>query len=394
MIYFCETNKTKGEHAFINSQLVQLIAKACPSHNIHCYASLSHWKELSEVLSENTNYYFSPITVLEPQEKQKIRWIIKILLECFATIGLIRKATKKKVSLIFFSSMSPLTNVFVHIWLKWFISKDVKVIITLHGELQLIKERPGRKLIDKIYKLALDKALRMRLANRKFLVLNELIKNELVGGTQIEPVAVLSIPHPYHKKHIKFPNRPTDKIVFGHLGTAKLAKNSHLFFALAKQYANSVSAGKAAFVINGQVLPEILPFQNNYVEYQRQSVFVETKKYEEQCSAMHYAIFMYTDDQYSLVSSGAIMDAIAFGLPIICLKNKYFEYLFGLCKVKPGILCEHYEEIVDNVQRLIRKNDDEYDRYLLGMNELQTYFSIEKIQRKFDDQVQLLRIKP
>src|SRR5690554_1349519 len=108
MIFFCETNRTNGEHAFINGKLLLLIAKAFPDHTMQCYASSSHWKVLSDIIGDDCGCSFSAITVVEPKAKQKIRWIFKIFLECFTAIGLLKKAIKCHASLVFFSSMSPL----------------------------------------------------------------------------------------------------------------------------------------------------------------------------------------------------------------------------------------------------------------------------------------------
>ena len=389
MMYFCEINKTHDEHLTINGKLFQLLRGLYPTHVIHCYMSLSHWNQLDGVIEGDSNVRFFETRVIEPMQGDKIRWIRKIVLECLTILKIVRKAAKQGVGLIFFSSMSPFANYFIQVLLKYFVTKDVKVIVTLHGELQLLKST-NQKMVDKLYAACLRKALRVNLSNRRFLVLNELIKGNLVKNGIAEHSAILEIPHPYGKRYeipLKRDANRQGKTVLGHIGTAKLVKNSHLFFDLADKNAKNVKSGCAVFLISGQVFGEMRPFQNAYVEFGQTSSFVEAAAYVERCLMMDYAIFMYTDDQYGMISSGAIMDAIAFGIPIIGFKNTYLTYLFNLCHAKPGVLCEGYEDMADCVRRLIESDDGCYPHYLAGMKELQTYFSFERIQRQFNVQV-------
>ncbi len=389
MIYFCEINKTHDEHITINGRLLQLLVAAFPAHEICCYMSPSHWNQLPGAITKDANIRFLKTAVVDTRKVNKIKWIIKICWECLTIVKIIRKATKQGARLVFFSSISPFANYFTHLLLTYFVSIDIKMIITLHGELQLLKSY-HLKTVDKVYAGCIRKALRMKLANRKFLVLSELIKRSLDADGVADPLSIFEIPHPYDERYIMQQERNRSDFnhtCFGHIGTAKLAKNSHLFFDLAARNASSVTSGQVVFLISGQVFHEMVPFQNRYVEFQQSSSFVETTNYVEQCLMMDYAVFMYTDSQYGMVSSGAIMDAIAFGIPMIALKNSFLTYLFDLCHSKPGILCEDYEDMIDQVQRLINDGDENYAQYLAGINELRKYFSFKRIQRKFDDQV-------
>lgn len=373
----------------INGKLFQLLKGSCPTSSIDCYMSLSHRIQLEGVITDDPNILFFETPVIEPKQGNKIRWIRKIILECLTIVKIIRKAIKNNVSLIFFSSMSPFANYFIHLLLKYFVTSEVKVIITLHGELQLLKSA-NQKMVDKLYGICIRKALRMNLPNMRFLVLNELIKDDLVKNGIVEPSVIFGIPHPYGERHAINPKRYVNSqgaMVFGHIGTAKLVKNSHLFFDLANKNAERIESGRALFLINGQVFEEMKPFQNTYVKFEQSSSFVEAANYVEQCLMMDYAIFMYTDDQYGMVSSGAIMDAIAFGIPIIGFKNTYLTYIFNLCHTKPGILCERYEDLVGYVRTLTERGDACYAQHLAGMEELQTYFSFERIQHQFNMQI-------
>src|SRR5690606_1001659 len=233
---------------------------------------------------------FFDTPVIEPLQGDKIRWIRKIMLECLIILKIVRKAIKHGVGLIFFASLSPFANYFIQVLLKCFVSKEVKVIVTLHGELQLLKST-HQKTVDKLFAVCIRKALRVTLPNRKFLVLNELIKRDLVESGIAEHSAIFEIPHPYGKPYeIRFErdgNR-RGRTVFGHIGIAKLAKNSHLFFDLADKNATSVMSGRAVFLISGQVLEETKIFQNAYVEFEQVSSFVEATVYLERCLMMDY----------------------------------------------------------------------------------------------------------
>ena len=57
--------------------------------------------------------------------------------------------------------------------------------------------------------------------------------------------------------------------------------------------------------------------------------FVTISEYYQRISKLRYIMFLYPVNSYKLIASGAIMDAIDFELPIIGLKNQYFEYMFS-----------------------------------------------------------------
>lgn len=385
MIFFCEINKTGFEHATANKQLLALLARTFPGSVIQARISQSHWQAISDGVDTTD---IEPLfeEVIAPETGNKWRWISKLLNECKRAFAILRAAQNKKVKLVFFASSSPLGNLFISL-LSRFVFKKCKVVITLHGELQLLRSRGG-KAVDRVYALCLRKAFSMKVTNQRYLILDKYICDRLLAYGLIPSERVMAIRHPLTHKQLS-PNEPIPekKVVFGHLGVAKVDKHSPLFFDLARRFQSEVSKGLASFVVAGQVLDEMLPFTNQWVEYSEAGELLTNDAYLARCKGMQYAVFFYDDKGYELISSGAIMDAISFGIPIIGLRNPYFTHLFEQCQIPPGILCDDFNGFCEVVRKLITTDEYNYEQMKTGMRLLKSKFDFGQIQVDFSSQL-------
>lgn len=84
--------------------------------------------------------------------------------------------------------------------------------------------------------------------------------------------------------------------------------------------------------------------------------FEDYNKYINQMDAM---LFLYNVGDYKLTASGAVLESIWNGKPIIALKNYYFEYLFR--KFGPlGVLCDNVEDLINYINN---SSIDTFERY-------------------------------
>lgn len=385
MILFCEVNKTGLEHALVNRQMLTLLARIFPGATTYARVSESHWAAISRNEQvEGIMPVFEP--VVRSAKGNKWRWIVKLLTECKLSFRILRHAQREKAALVFFASSSPVGNLFISLMLT-FLFRKCKVIITLHGELQLLRQRGG-KCVDRLYASFLRMAFTMRLLGRRYLVLDPYIRDRLVTYKLLPGDRIIAIRHPLtHEGEISPPNAGPG-IVFGHLGVAKLEKRSPLFFELAAKFQSDVAVGRASFVVAGQLLDEMQPFINNWVEYSDSDELVSYDAYLDHCMKMQYAIFFYDNAGYELISSGTIMDAISFEIPIIALKNGYFTRLFDACAVPPGILCNDFEELCDVVYKVITSDGFNYGQLKVGMRLLKHKFGLGQLQDDFSSQLE------
>ncbi|WP_262246819.1 hypothetical protein [Parapedobacter soli] len=376
------------EHATINRQTLTLLARIFPDSTIYARVSEPHWKAISDKQHwGNVVPVFEPVVLAE--KGNKWRWIVKLLTECKRSFLILRHAQRTKAAFIFFASNSPVGNLFISLMLR-FLFRKCRVVITLHGELKLLRQGGG-KTVDRLYSSLLRMAFAMRLRGRRYLVLEEYIRDRMVMHKLLPADSMMAIRHPLTYEGETRHHGIGPRIVFGHLGVAKLEKQSPLFFELAARFRSEIAAGRASFVVAGQLLEEMLPFRNAWVEYSDGDQFVAYDAYLDRCMEMQYAVFFYGSKEYELISSGAIMDAISFGTPIIALRNHYFTHLFAACEIPPGILCSDFDELCNVVDELIATSasNTQSDKNADSVRPLRAdYFrmkaGMELLKRKFD----------
>lgn len=380
-MYFCELNRAEWEHASVNRSLLRLVAGAFPGEAITCWLDKRHWLAMDAVSAlDEPNNSPSYVRVMTPERGNKMRWMSKLLRECGQAFRLLRKARKERVRLVFFASVSPVTAWWVS-WLAHYGFREVKVVMTLHGELQLLR-RKNEKWIDRWYARCLKNSFARQSVNVRFLLLGEHIQAAVFRHDYLKPWQVIAIPHPLTLSITETVSEQQPEVVFGHIGVAKLAKRSQLFFELAKTIHSKRPEAPVSFVLAGAVLDEMKPWENEWVVRGGSGGFLAAKPYRQLCERMTYAIFCYTDEEYELISSGAIMDAIALEIPMIALRNDYFDDLFSRCPEPPGIVCEHVDALYATVAAIVRGEGPDYTQMKKGVQALKRTFSNDRIQEK------------
>src|SRR5690606_5834180 len=133
------------------------------------------------------------------------------------------------------------------------------------------------------------------------------------------------------------------------IGVAKRAKNSQLFFELAQVVSRNSGSDAASFSVAGMVLEELKPLKKEWIDHVAITGPLAPDGYIKACAEIRYAVFCYADEDYELIGSGAVMDAIALEIPIIAIKNNYFAALFDRSGIAPGILCQNFRELCEVV---------------------------------------------
>jgi hypothetical protein len=174
-----------------------------------------------------------------------------------------------------------------------------------------------------------------------------------------------SLEHPFVFKYYMRENNLFNKIVkIGILGSISNKKNGkNLDYIISNRLINnsmisiniigSPGIYKKKFENAGFILPE------NSVE------FLPRSTYDHLVSSMDYIVFLY-EDSYQFTASGALFDAIKFGLPVISLNNQYFEYIAS----KFSFYYESHESIESLVKSLnhLKMPANKYDGYLIIEN--------------------------
>ncbi len=377
MIFFAEINKSKQSHLEINIAVLEILLKNDFHSKIRVYAEQKHLELLrnSNVIIDKLECRIIPVV-----EGAFVVWPIKFLLESISIFRILRVAKRENVQFVFISSMFPLAH-FAYLIIRPFF-KDVKVIIGLHGELQFIKRENPFK-----YKF-LGFFLRLNLKNKYdkktlFLVYSEMIKKNLLDEIPEVENKVFWIDHPYkysfvpHKKKISFP------LVIGSIGIASKTKNTHFIFKLSDILKDIVGNKNLKFKILGKSMKDILPFQNNNVEYTYQKVMIPKDEYQRDIQLLRYIIFFYDNNFYSLSPSGVFFDAVEFEKPIIALKSDLFIYYFERFG-NIGYLCDSVEDMGILLRELVLNfSEDEYFIQIDNIRKIKTTINIENLSKIF-----------
>lgn len=75
------------------------------------------------------------------------------------------------------------------------------------------------------------------------------------------------------------------------------------------------------------------------------------EEFNKSISVLDYILFLYPVGTYAFTASGAIMDAIDRRIPILALKNDYFNYIFSKYG-SIGYLADTVDELVDMIEHL------------------------------------------
>lgn len=370
-----------------NASMLKIVGNIFSKQDITVFIAKDHLHKLSSIITVDNHVKLVFMKVINPVQVNLISWITKLTIELLNLVYILTYAKFKQAELIYFTSLSPTANLVATVLTKY-IYTGRKIIITFHGELELIKPKEDKK-INKWFGKLLIRAISLKNVNRKYLLLGESIKRNLLDYQLIDERSLLVIEHPYIFDHenIKISKVHGSPIIFGHLGVAKLSKNSQLFFKIASVFKEEIAAGLVKFKIIGLVLDEMKPFLHPDVEYASLNELISRADYNLQCQEIDYALFFYDNQAYELCSSGAVLDAITYGKPILSLNNSYFENIFSLVEQQPGFLFHNLQEFIQGVKNVVNNHPAHYSSLSKAVDDVREKLAIHHIQGVFKAQV-------
>ncbi|QNL51585.1 hypothetical protein H8S90_08445 [Olivibacter sp. SDN3] len=377
-IFFIDPFMMDAMHAPFNAAMLQVIAQLYPKYRLTVYTHSSHYRYLQGYGDIPAQVHHQPIWVLPFRTGNKFWWLCKLLVELCVITRLLIRARRRQTALVYFAFLSPIGQYLVSFYSRYVFRKQ-HLLVQLHG-LDILTPAPHQKKIDRIYAWFIKKAFAFRCTHKRYLVMEKSAMKFLLHKGYLSSDTISYAPHPYHfVKQQPVESRPSHPLVFAHLGIARLSKQSHLFFKLAAAFSEDISQGRVIFRLVGQVLPEMAPYLNDFVERAHTTDMLSPADYREALSTAHYAIFCYDVDGYELTSSGAVMDAIAARIPMLAIQNSLFLQLFNQSKEPPGILYPSYEDLQEGLKKLIAQHQDIYPRFLPAFDDLQHYYSIDHV---------------
>lgn len=271
----------------------------------------------------------------------------------FQQLLLINNIFKSEEKNIVFLSLLPITQVILIYFAKKYKNKNIYVIH--HSELTGVSKKNYWKIWKQYFWINLYFKIKKN-ENLISIVLGENIVKNLSKYIKIDKTIIYAINHPniFNEKKEK-KEKKIKKIKIASIGSGSLSRGTNYLF----EVANMISSENIEFEIIGSIRKELIPYANEKVKYGHEKM-LERKEYEFKIRNIDYAIYLYPENEYELVASGAIFDSIKFSKPIICLENDYFKEVFKKMG-NIGYMCKNIEEIknvIIEVSKIVEK--DEY----------------------------------
>jgi hypothetical protein len=340
MIVVCEPVRHGLEHQAVNSSMLNGLLEVLTGEQVHFIADPSHLATLLPDISEtNATRLHTSAVSLPPRHAPPHRRFLDDVRMARYTLRLAREHAARAV--IFFSVTQ--TLLFALSMLNTAAPRPTLFGI-MHGGLAELAPRRGRlaRFVPRGLRLAMSLATRREL---RFVVLEEAIRSQLHRIAPRIAEKTLVLPHPLPADVLPIaadPHEPPTRV--GLLGLATPQKGLFKFAECARRFAQT-QPGQIEFHCIGRVHADAREQVTSFLEYFRTQPArapLERARYRELLESMDYACFFFAGGHYDLTASGALLDCIAAGLPIIGRRNALLvsiESRFGPI----GVLYDHDE---------------------------------------------------
>ncbi len=375
MVYFVELSKGNEAHSSLNYSMVKVLSLNCVYLKV--FSSGRHFSAIQLNDEDMKKISYQPIRVIEGNWKS---WFAKVILESYNAFQVFRKAQRDNPHFVYISSVFPISQLLIIIIKKFF--PTIHIIIGLHGEMEFLKSNKSTKL--RFLGWFLKKSFKIHAKNVKYLVFGNVIKENLKAYDFLPTNSLLSIDHPYDYREVHPPNSSKlNSLNLGTIGIGSINKRTHNLFLLADTFKNQVLSNEISLNLIGTMLPDLEPFVNAYVKTNGSNMILSKREFEDKISELHYSLFFYDNEFYSLCSSGAFFDAVKFEKPILAIKNDYFSYYFDRLG-NIGHLFDNLEDMVSKIEALLSGGyEKEYNEQVENLQKAKKTLSIENISRDF-----------
>ncbi len=367
MIVVAELGFNDGGHVPFNAGFLAVIRNAFPQEQVSFFggsgqivelkaqsgkmlAEFIEWQEMS-LVPRDVSYFSRLIGEIH---------ILKLLFQKFSEGG---------TGILLLTSVRPATLLALKL-VKCFQSKDVNVQIVLHGQLSGVVGRRYRHPIRRFQEMRT--ALTIFGNNQlQYLVLENNLRDVLLQHLPFLSGIVEVLYHPLPPNEaVSITNHLSTPIRFGFLGLANEAKGFPVFVQLAEQI-NEKYRERTEFHAIGRRSSEGNPtLRTNNLITKPGVERLSRADYIQGVAQLHFIVLPFQVSQYELNSSGTLLDAMAWGKPLIARKISMFENLFAK-HGDIGYLFSTDEELRDIVEDIVKSDDKaRYDEQVRNIEKM------------------------
>lgn len=377
-----------NNHVMFNSAISLIIARIYKDHQVIFTGESTHINQVAQNNSFIENLVcrsYEELPLPQSNIKKLLPWIKKKLGDLLYIEKFYRR-TKKDGVAIFFTCLS--TTSLYYACLRFRNSRK-PVYFVLHGEVEFIFKKDAR-LVDKVKGRIYRATLGMMEKHMHCIVLSDIVKMALEKKQVLTSERIIAIDHPIVDRQITHSALNADTIIFAHIGSAMQKKRSELFWELADKFRNESIQRKSEFSVIGKLDPEFVGLATDSVKVlSENNQSISQEKYEQFIHNADYAVFTFDNDNYVYRVSGALMDAILYGKPIIALRQDYIEYLFQVGG-NIGFLCDNMDKMQELIKRLINKEPVLLEQYTVQQQRLKALkemFSVKSVAEQLNKQL-------
>jgi len=356
MIVICDPICRAGEHVPFNSGLVEIVHRAFPNETIVFLGEHSHLLQLKEQAHPSVVDSIAWTTLSVPDRHAK--YSKRFYSEVKMIWRLIKSLHRSANDILLFTTVLASTLVALKL-LSRFVHRGVTLQVVVHGYLGGVNGKRSRNPIRRWQDM--KTALTLPGGNNiQYFVLETSIKEAMLNylpslNRRIEVIehAIPPGEEPLPPLDLRLPAR------FGFLGRAENVRGFPVFLTLASEMTKK-HRGKVEFHAIGRY-PRKDHATNAADVLTTQPAFerVERRDFMEKAKKLHFVIFPVSPEFYELSACGSLLDAMAWGKPIIARNIPILANLFGKYG-DIGYLFDDEVELRGIIDSIIEKQDDSH----------------------------------
>jgi glycosyltransferase involved in cell wall biosynthesis len=361
MILLCELSFSGRVHVPFNAGLLAAIHAAFPKEQLGFYGAKTHLEELKHeicpALADSISWQ-----AIAPPDSNASYWKrfpreIQILRKLVGTLG------TDPHSRLILTSAYPSTILALKI-AQAFRPKHHCVQIILHGMSGVVGRRSKRPHLR-----LQDTKTAFRLFGNKgihYIVLEQFIRDTLVNSCPLLSGKVDALEHPISPAQVELPAAElVEPIRFGFLGLADKAKGFPTFVELADRTTARYRTRVEFHAIGHMPKNSLVLNGTSALVSKPQGTLMSRTAFLNGVAPLHFIVLPHEAGPYTLTASGVLLDAIAWGKPVVCRRIPIFESMFSK-HGDIGYLFNDDEDLIGVVEKIVEKADDSRYRRQIG----------------------------
>jgi glycosyltransferase involved in cell wall biosynthesis len=363
MILLCELSFFGRSHVPFNAGLLATIRAAFPKTDLSFFGDVGHIEELKKAVGQPLAGSIAWREILPPASGTV--YVKRFFRELSVIRHLFMMLPQDSTSRLLLTSAYPSTVLALKV-ARCFHSKQTPVQIVLHGLSGVVGKRykrPIRRFQDMKTALTL-----LGNKNIQYLVLEQSIRDMVLQNLPCLSSKIETFEHPISPNEgATQPIDLSEPIRFGFLGLADKPKGFPLFVKLA-DHVTARYERRAEFHAIGHLPGNgTLVNSTEALATKPGTTHMSRENFLGRLRPLHFVVLPHEAASYTLTASGVLLDAIAWGKPVIARRMPIFEAIFEK-HGDIGYLFDEDKELKDIVEKIMRSADkSHYHRQVLNL---------------------------